>query len=120
MSLQNPFGMHRQSVWYERAQDGDYPLWQRVGWLAMGSHRGNGHANFIMYERELALLLGKEGEAVPPNRLSEAISKAKLKGLLAIESNARCLVVPPHAIEGGLGHVRERCAVHVGRRAGLR
>lgn len=118
MSLNNPFAMHHQSVWWERGLDLDYPLWQRVAWLAMGGHRRNGHANFVAYDRELAFRLGKDGEAVPPNRLSEAIRKAKSKGLIAAESNARCLVVPAHAVTGGIGHVRERCAVHDGRRAG--
>lgn len=117
MSLTNPWAKHRQAFWREQAADHNLQLWQRVAFMAYGSHRCNGHANFIKRERELAHLLGDKNP-VPANRLSEAIKKAKDKGWLAAESNARCLVVPIHAIEGGLGGEFDRCAVHIGKRTG--
>lgn len=121
MSRENPFSMHRQSFWEEVAADASLPLWQRVAALAFACHRRNGHANFVAKNRELAYLLGKPGDDwtyVPADRISRAIARAKDAGWIAVESNSRCLVVPAHAIEGGLGSVYEKCAVHMGRRTG--
>lgn len=89
------------------------PLWLRIAFLAYGSHRQNGHANFR--PGELVTILGKPGD-----QISRALRKAREKGYLARESTARCLVVPPHAVTGGLGHPNEVCAVHQGKRTGSR
>lgn len=116
--------MHRQSFWEEVAADTELPLWNRVAALAFACHRRNGHANFVGKNRELAFLLGKPGkggwEHVPSDQISRAIKRAKKAGWIAEESNSRCLVVPHHAIAGGLGNEHENCSVHVGRRTGAR
>jgi hypothetical protein len=67
--------------------------------------------------RELSLILGKPGEDgawayVDKTSISRAIAAAKKAGWIAEESNAKCLVVPHHAITGGMGSQYERCAVH--------
>ena len=119
MSLDNPFAMHRQAFWEERAADKSLPLWVRVAALAFGCHRRNGHANFI--DPPLKVLLGGPGEhggwdCVDESSISRALAAAKKAGWLAEESNSRCLVVPRHAISGGLGNEHELCSVHIGRR----
>jgi hypothetical protein len=117
VSLENPFAMHRQSFWEEQAAT--LPLaWQRLGAIAFATHKGNGHANFK--SGELGMMLGKPGpegwEALSPQHVSNLISTAKKAGWLAAESSSRCLVVPHHAIQGGLGSANEKCAVHHGKR----
>jgi hypothetical protein len=119
MSITNPFSMHRQAVWEERAADRSLPLWVRVAALAFGCHRRNGHANFI--DHPLKVLLGEPGDhgewkCVEESSISRAIAAAKKAGWIAEESNSRCLVVPHHAIEGGLGHEYDKCSVHMGKR----
>lgn len=123
MSKENPFSMHRQGVWEERAADKSLPLWIRLSALAFACHRANGHANFKT--GELEILLGKPGlsgqwDRVPATSVSRAIAAAKKAGWIADESNARCLVVPHHAITGGLGSEHEKCSVHIGKRSGKR
>lgn len=110
MSLDNPYAMHRQKVWLERAADPRLDLWTRVAALAFGRHRRNGHANFGA--GEMGNLLGPPGRPLKPASVSRAIREAKEYGWIAGESNARCLVVPPHAVEGGLGHPNDPCRVH--------
>ena len=117
MSLDNPFTMHRQTFWEEQAAT--LPLaWQRLGAIAFATHKRNGHANFKA--GKLAMMLGKPGpdgwESLSSTHLSNLIASAKKAGWLAPESNSRCLVVPHHAIQGGLGHENEKCAVHHGKR----
>lgn len=110
MSVQNPFAMHRQAVWRERAADPALPTWIRLAALALGCHRRNGHANFR--QGEIAEILGTPGNPLSASSVSNAIRLAKKAGWIAQESGARCLVVPPHAVQGGLGHPGDRCAVH--------
>lgn len=119
---QNPFSLHYQVWWRERSSE-QLPLYLRVFFLALGSHRANRHANFIGPKNSLAYLLGRHGEdgkVIPEraSRISEAIRKAKDLGFLAEESNNRCLVIPHHAVRQGLGKEYEPCAVHDGRRTG--
>jgi hypothetical protein len=114
MSVQEPFSMHRQSVWMQRASDRaanpSLPLWVRVGFLALACHRANGHANFK--PGEIAEILGKPGQPLTPAHVSKEIRLAKQAEWIMPESNARCLVVPPTAAWGGLGHVNDNCPVH--------
>ena len=114
MSVQNSYGMHYQAVWRERgagrAPNPTMPVWIRVGALAFGCHRRNGHANFG--PGEIAEILGTPGNPLSASSVSNAIKLAKNAGWIANESNSRCLVVPPHAVQGGLGHPNERCAIH--------
>jgi hypothetical protein len=117
VSLDNPFAMHRQSFWEEQAAT--LPLaWQRLGAIAFATHKRNGHANFK--PGDLAMMLGRPGpdgwESLSPTHLSNLIATAKKAGWLAPESNSRCLVVPCHAIQGGLGNPNDKCAVHHGKR----
>src|SRR5690242_3878184 len=104
MSLQDPFAMHKQNVWLERARSSALPAWQRVACLAFGTHGVNGHANLA--PGEIADLLGTDtrtGEIrpVPRQTVHRAIRTAVARGWLAQGSTTRCLVIPSHAIGGG-------------------
>jgi hypothetical protein len=114
VSVQNPFTMHYQSVWEERHADTTFPLWARVSFLAFARHRANGHA--IFKRGALALLMGKptSGGFKPEDRsnIQRAIRLAVAKGWLDPVSCSECLVVPSHAITGGLGSCKEHCSVH--------
>ncbi|RFZ65618.1 hypothetical protein DE4576_03387 [Mycobacterium marinum] len=114
MSIQNPFSMHRQAVWKERAAtraaNPTLPLWIRVASLALGCHRANGHAAF--QSGEIAEILGMPGLPLSASAVSNAIKAAKNAGWIDARSTSRCLVVPPHAVHGGLGHANDRCGVH--------
>jgi hypothetical protein len=76
---------------------------RRVGY---GKHGANGHANFG--PGDVALVLGSiertTGELRPNQNVGRAISTAVRYGWLAKGSKARCLIVPPHAVESGLGN----------------
>ena len=92
--LKNPWSKHRQAVWRERALDkaAPYPMWMRVGMLALGSHRANGRA---LYDA------GELAGWLDISDLRNEIAKAKTFGWLDGESDAACLIVPSHAVEGG-------------------
>ena len=106
--------MHRQSVWAERAGDPDLPDWLRVAAVAYGKHRANGHANFSRGALRLVLAtVDRETAEMKENEnVSRAIATAVRYGFLARGSNTRCLVVPQHAVEGGLGSVHSPCVIH--------
>jgi hypothetical protein len=118
MSRENPWTQHRQSFWAAHAGNPRLPLWQRVYCLAYGTHRRNGHAPFksrseIAVATQIVDKATGELHVPSPERVSEAIAQAIENGFLAEESNARCLVVPPWAIEGGLlGRADEICTHH--------
>jgi hypothetical protein len=94
----NPWAKQRQAVWRERALDptAPYPLWQRVGMVALGAHRKTGRAEFDA--GELAQLLGVSNQ----RQLANAMKKAKEHGWLDCQSDSTCLIVPAHAVHGGL------------------
>ena len=105
-----------QSVWDEVALDHEkHPDWFRVFALAVARAGANGHANFA--SGEVADVLGETGLdgtwiPKPSTGVSQTISLAKSKGLLCIRSNARCLVLPSHAWQGGMGSANTRCPMH--------
>ena len=108
---------HYQDVWLERTHNRDLPAWLRVAFLAYGSHRANGHAPFE--QGDVGLVLGSvdrvTGEIRPADKanVQRAIRNAVKAGWLAEGSSARCLVVPGHAVEGGLGGAPdEPCGRH--------
>jgi hypothetical protein len=108
MSRDDPGSQHRQSTWLARAHDASLPLWLRVAALAFGCHEANGHAKFPT--GYLVAVLSKSSAEV-----SRAIASAKAKGWIDKASNARCLVVPPDKVAGGIGHQHNSCSVHGGR-----
>ena len=116
MSVRNPWGRHYQSVWHERSGDPRLPHWLRVAALAYGSHRANGHAQFKA--GQVGLVLGTvdaaSGEVRPLDKgsVQRAIRTAVDYGWLAAGSGTRCLVVPGHAIAGGLGGADDDCPQH--------
>lgn len=117
MSRENPWTKHRQSFWQEKAGSPNLSLWQRVYCLAYGVHRRNGHAPFKPGEIALATTIVHRdtGEIRQPSapEISRAINTAIDYGFLSSESCARCLVVPPWGIEGGmLGRPNEKCRWH--------
>jgi hypothetical protein len=91
------------------ASDTDRPLWDRLTMLVYGSARRNGHANFNA--GELAKFF-----RVPPPRISEALRKAKEKGLIGQDSETKCVTVPSHIATGGDGSKYEVCGIHGARR----
>lgn len=89
-------------MWRERALtpkvkgDGpQYPVWMRIGMLALGCHRKDGEAHFC--PGELAQVLG-----VSEATLRNELKKARDFGWIARESTKTRLIVPPHAVEGGM------------------
>ncbi len=102
-----PWSRHYLDVWHERAGDPRFPLWFRVAALAYGGHDATGHARFK--PGELALILGTidtstgEWRTLHKSNVQRVIAKAVEFGLLAPESGSLCLVVPAHAIHGGVG-----------------
>lgn len=94
----NPWTKHRQSVWRERALDkaAKYPIWVRIGMLALGGHRKTGRADFA--PGELKQLLGVASDS----HLANELRKAKDAGWITHDSTAMCLTVPAHAVQGGL------------------
>jgi hypothetical protein len=112
----NSWARHYQSVWQERAGKEHLPDWLRVAAVAYGSHRANGHALFG--RGELAVVLSHvnhtTGEVLPMDRsnLRRAIQAAVDNGWLGAASTTRCLVVPAHAVTGGMGNPREECPQH--------
>ncbi len=52
---------HQQASWEEQARSPYVDLWQRVAFLAMGTHKANGHAPFLNAQEiaERVALVGK-------------------------------------------------------------
>jgi hypothetical protein len=116
VTLSNPWARHYQSVWHERTADRRIPLWLRVAFLAFGAHKANGHARFK--PGEIGMIFGtvdtETGEIKPVDKanVQRAIRNATQAGWLAEGSSSLCLVVPAHAITGGLGFENEVCPLH--------
>jgi hypothetical protein len=93
---------HEQASWEEQARSQHVDLWQRVAFLAMGTHRRNGHAPFLNAEEvaERTTIPGKSAPDAPEIR--RAVRVAKARGWLGGQSNTKCLVVPPHWVSGGM------------------
>jgi hypothetical protein len=110
----NTWARHFQSVWAERARDAGYPSWQRVAFLAFGRHGANGHAPFAHGEiaRTIPSVNKSTGEVRTNDNISRAIGLAVKRGWLAQGSGTRCLIVPPHAVQGGRASTFSRCAHH--------
>jgi hypothetical protein len=112
----NGWAKHYQRIWEDRSGDPKLPPWLRVSALAYGMHRANGHAMFGVGDVRLVLSRVDEetGEILMPStaNVSHAIRKAVDFGFLEKGSGTRCLVVPGHAIEGGLGDPNEPCPQH--------
>lgn len=107
--------MHQQAPWEERAKDPNVPLWLRVTFLAMGTHKKNGHASFLNAE-EVAVRSTPMGKPTPDaSEIRRAVRLARDRGWLSPQSNPKCLVVPPHWIDGGtVGHAYAGCHLHTG------
>lgn len=117
MSRDNPWTRHRQSFWQEKAGSPSLPLWLRVTALAYGGHRRNGHAPFKVGEIALGTAVvddsTSEIKQAGPQQISRAIRTAVEYKFLHRDSCARCLVVPPWGIEGGMvGATDESCSYH--------
>jgi hypothetical protein len=115
--VQHPWARHFQGPWEERAAKRSVPAYLRVAFLAYARHHANGHA--IFQPGEIGLLLGRptpsEVELVKPmdkHNVQRAIRVAVAEEWLAVGSGSTCLIVPGHAIEGGLGNPFEPCPRH--------
>lgn len=113
MSYRNPWSRHYQNVWQERAGDARLPAWLRIASLAYGSHAANGHAQFKA--GEIGLVLGSvdrvSGVITPMHKsnVQRALNKAIEYGWLGQTSRSTCLVVPGHAVVGGMGKASDEC-----------
>ena len=100
-------GRRYQNVWEQKAGDPRLPRWLRLASLTHGKHRANGHASFKIGDVALvpSTIDDRTGEICTRSRqrVFEAIQSAIEYSLLAKGSTSRYLIVPPHAIEGGLG-----------------
>jgi hypothetical protein len=103
--VQNPWVKSYQAAWAEDAQNPTLDAWFRVMAAAYGRIQANGHAPFG--KGELSRFLQMNAPAV-----SKAIKRAVSKGLLDHSSTARCLVLPPHRVAGGVGDPGKPCPVH--------
>ena len=118
MRMHEPsWGRHYQRVWVERAGDPGLPLWLRVASLAYGKHLKNGHAVFRPGEikKHMTTVNLNTGVLHEPTRqaVSAAIVSAVEHGFLDRTSRTVCLVVPAHAIVGGIGGTEtSACPVH--------
>jgi hypothetical protein len=116
VTVKNPWARHYQRVWHDRAGDPRLPNWLRVAALAYGSHAANGHA--VFKPGQISLVLGHvnsdTGEVRPLDKgsVQRAIRTAVEYGWLRSGSGTRCLVVPGHAITGGLGNADDECPQH--------
>lgn len=114
--MSSPWSKHYHNVWAERSANTALPDWLRVAALAYGRHKANGHAAFG--PGDVAHVLGKVDESTgvfqPNENVTRAIRTAVRHGFLAEGSKSRCLVVPAHAIEGGLGNAYAPCPMHEG------
>ncbi|WP_432477200.1 hypothetical protein [Nocardioides sp. GXQ0305] len=109
------FAFHRQAAWHADALNPRFPLALRVAYLAMGTHRANGHA--VFKQGEVAAVLGRvdeDGHHAPADRRTvyRAIRQAIDFGMLAEGSGALCLIVPRHRIAGGHGAPDAPCRRH--------
>ncbi len=115
-SSSSPWARHYQHVWEERSGSPRLPMWLRVAALAYGKHGANGHAPFAAGEVALALssVQPNTGNITTPARqnVRRAIDVAMEYGFLAPGSSSRCLIVPHHAIEGGIGNAYAPCPFH--------
>ena len=111
-----PWAKHYQAEWENRAADHTLSLWLRLACIAYARHEANGHANFK--RGQLTWILGKPPMGDQPfQRVDRTIMHAAVKtavkhGWLAEGSCTECLIVPGHAVKGGLGDPNKPCSVH--------
>lgn len=117
MSRLPTWSRHYQHAWEERSGNPALPKWLRVAALAYGKHAANGHA--VFGAGDVALVLGDvdraTGAITPDRNVKRAIDTAVQYGWLASGSKSRCLIVPSHAVSGGLGNEHATCPQHRGR-----
>jgi hypothetical protein len=110
VSRGNPWARHYQAVWHERVAHRNLPNWLRVAALAYGSHAANGHA--VFKPGDIGIVLGTPGCPIDKNNVQRAIRTAIENGWLSPLSGSTCLVVPMHAVAGGMGSPNQPCPVH--------
>ncbi|MEU3598846.1 hypothetical protein ABZ714_08975 [Streptomyces sp. NPDC006798] len=91
------------------ARDADLPLWLRAYFAAQWRLNQIGHAEF--QSGELAEILADEnGKRPSDGSVANAVARAKDKGLIKGESNARCLMLSHHHARTGKGAIS--CSQH--------
>jgi hypothetical protein len=99
---------HSQDHWLDRAGDHRFPDFLRIVFVAYGRHRANGHAK--LDRGDLAYYLVREDGSLPDRRtVYKGIRRAVDLGLILDISNALCLVVSSHDVQGGKGNPETRC-----------
>lgn len=96
-----------QSLRHKAASD-EYDRATRVEFAAAGWCNRDGHAQFR--PSELACILAVAGRPASPSEVSRAIARAKDRGAIGQESQARCLVVDHLAVNQGKGQLG--CIAH--------
>lgn len=99
---------HAQDHWLHLAGNPNFPDYLRVTFVAYGRHAANGHAR--LEREELRFFLVRRDGTLPDRRaVTRAIARAVDLELINDTSNALCLVVPSHAVQGGQGNPDARC-----------
>lgn len=106
--LKPPWVKHSQDEYNRLASRELTPAFLRVVMYAMGNHKANLHCE--LKRGALAEFLGRDGKKY--RHVEDAIAKAVEVGLLDAASQATCLVVPTHLVEGPIGDPRADCATH--------
>jgi hypothetical protein len=120
-AYEDRWARHYQDAWEVRSGDPRLQGWLRVAAYAFGKHGANGHTPLTQGSRHgpgtlqvaLATVDRETGEVRHPSRqrLHEWVRAAVDYGWLDPKSSTRCLIVPPSAIEGGLGSAQAPCRV---------
>lgn len=77
------------------------PLWMRIYFAAVGWGNQLGHAEFS--EGELAKVLGQSGNKYASQNVYRAVQTAVRYGLVQDGSGVRCLILPGHHFQQGMG-----------------
>jgi hypothetical protein len=103
---------HYQHVWQERSADKRLPDWLRIAAVAYGNHAANGHARLGRGDLRLILTrIEDDGTRHVPQaaNVRRALDVAVRNGWLAPGSTTMCLIVPAHAVTGGIGNPDAVC-----------
>jgi hypothetical protein len=99
---------HAQDHWLVFAGNPNFPDYLRITFVAYARHAGNGHAR--LERGELAHYLVRKNGTLPDHRgVWAALQKAIRLGYLLEESQALCLVVSSHHVQGGVGNPDRPC-----------
>ncbi|MCM2390329.1 hypothetical protein [Streptomyces albipurpureus] len=98
-----------QDEYKRRARDPRFQYPHRIEYAAIGWANVLGHAEFPPGELN-KIMADKSGKIPSKDALNLHVGRAKEWGLVEAESNRRCLVLPMHRFQKGIGD--ETCDEH--------